>query len=357
MLSDIVPDQSASASFIALFDAAPSNKSPKLRAIEQRAVLDQRIIDEYWRRRHEDDELARWARDLVTSRPKEQVALTLSLVPNPLVAEPEPVKEKEHEVLDFSPDGGFEKQVDCVDRPSEIKEKQLESKDKHPESKKKQFENIEKPTESKDKQVERNDKLSKCKEKQLSNPGKLPEGKEKRDELDWIKCIDDPPLELCADRDENVLPEEPQERQQSVDELAEGILRNLASIIDEEVASCIDLGTRAFSVQNVVAAQSAAVELSGLHRLKQRYDELSAAWQDGADFPLPNGSIIDAPQLPGLADTAQYLTVRINAVNSAICEALLRHHYDRIRDLAIDGGKLDKLHHLVLGLLPSSSID
>lgn len=74
MRSDIAPDQSATAALAPPFETAPppATKSSKKKSTDQRSVLDQKIIDEYWNRRATSD--IEWAKSLAGGKLNKTVA-------------------------------------------------------------------------------------------------------------------------------------------------------------------------------------------------------------------------------------------------------------------------------------------
>lgn len=86
MRSDIAPDQSAAAAFSPPPETAPPPaKSPKKKSTEQRSVLDQKIIDEYWNRRPNSD--IEWAKSLAGGQLNKTI-VPLALPPAPVPGAP-----------------------------------------------------------------------------------------------------------------------------------------------------------------------------------------------------------------------------------------------------------------------------
>ncbi len=300
MLSDIVSDQGELTLLGDSTDGAPSSaKTYKRKVTEQRAVLHQRILEEYWRRRVNDDEDVQWARNLIARRPRES-AISGSDTGTSLTA---PVPKAELASLDFSPLATLEKQNNhqTID----------------------------------------------------FSPPRSPALRvaESTGNVTWLKCIDNAEIELLkAPQDDFVSVNNPDA--ESVDELVEGVLRNLESLIEDVVASCVASGYSAFSTQNVEAVQVAAQELSGLHCLRMRFQNAMSSWRDGRDYVLDKDEAeAELPELPGLADTITYLTLRISGLDATICEALMNHKYDTVETLARSGAKLHKLYKLILCLV------
>lgn len=122
MRSDIAPDQSAAAAFgLPPEKVPPPAKSQKKKSTEQRSVLDQKIIDEYWNRRATSD--IEWAKSLAGGKLNKPIA-PKALTPTPMPIAP-PLESLANQVearLSASPHVAPDQAINeaCVDSTEEI---------------------------------------------------------------------------------------------------------------------------------------------------------------------------------------------------------------------------------------------
>lgn len=163
----------------------------------------------------------------------------------------------------------------------------------------------------------------------------------------WIVCIDNAAVELQNTGETYVSVKSDHE---TVDELVEGILRNIATLIEDSVNSCVSQGRDAFISQDASAAQEAAMEMSSLNQLRSRFQKAVRCWRGGRELDIEDGLAI--PYLPGLVDMVNYLNFRITRIDAAICDALLRRRYEDIREFADCAEKLVRLRELIVQMQP-----
>lgn len=344
MLSDIVYEPGSALLGGSADGAEGKVKSHKRKVTEERAVLHQKIIDEYWKRRAYDDDDAQWARNLIARKPGEirpSADLALSDC-SPLAVRSHAGSTKS--IVDFS----VVLQKSSTHQPAFPKTNALTDETPAAETSTVCIDDIEK-------NVNCNDAAAMSESlDRINQKIELTFAVDDQDKS-WLKCMDNAPLELLR-VDEP--PKSEKTENDSVDTLVDDVLRNIESLIDESLATCIRNGQKAFTMHNADAARTAAEELETLQRLRASIQQATNRLNHG--LPLDELSFRDKnslAELPGLADTVKYLKLRTKANDATICDALDARDYARLTQLASNGHKLAQLTSLVSSLLPHSDHD
>lgn len=288
-----------------------ANSKPARRKFEQLSSLHQQIIEDYWRRRRSDEDIADWARQLLSRKISKDTTLiriplaSISIDPSDAV---QALPQTDTNIVDFSPlsrqDPAKRAWLKCLDHA----EVELQTFDASPG----EFSCMD---------------LAARRERQSS------------------QMCTDLTINFAVVDDANSKVEY---NDGSIDQLCFSLINNLMMLVSNAIDECVDDGKNAFVAENVMAAHYAAAKLDKLQRLQAELGSLVQAWQKNLPLPCCELSgLLPEDVLPGIQDAYNYLGLQVKQIDDEIKVALEARDFEVTARIAQSASKLCRLQNAI----------
>lgn len=138
------------------------------------------------------------------------------------------------------------------------------------------------------------------------------------------------------------------------------ILRNLHAVVHEHTSQAIKAGIDAFSAVDLAAITEAQAQLAAVTSLQLQLARTIDLWQSERRLPegprheiMDSRSLLTRASVPGLTDIFSYLSVRIQEIDRELLTAVSNREYGRMQMLADEATAMSGLSQFLDQLFPA----